>query len=85
MSRMSTHRVDHSSTNFAEVLHDEGGQNGLLRLDVDYFNTILDIFKDPKQHHSPVVFDFTLLDEINIHHLEHLLIAKWDWLTIALY
>ena len=84
MSRMSTHRVDHSSTNFAEVLHDDGGPNGLARLDVDYFNTVLDIFKDRKQHHSPVVFDFMLLHEINIHHLEHLLIAEWDWLTLAL-
>jgi len=25
-----------------------------------------------------------LLHEINIHHLEHLLIAEWDWLTEAL-
>jgi hypothetical protein len=84
MSRMSTHRVDHSTTNFASVLHDDGGSNGLERLDVDYFNTVLDIFKDRKQHHSPVVFDFMLLHEINIHHLEHLLIAEWDWLTFAL-
>ncbi len=84
MSRMSTHRVDHSSTNFAEVLHDEGGSDGLAKLDVDYFSTVLDIFKDRKQHHSPVVFDFMLLHEINIHHLEHLLIAEWDWLTLAL-
>lgn len=84
MSRMSTHRVDHSSTNFAEVLHDDGGSHGLERLDVDYFNTVLDVFKDRKQHHSPVVFDFMLLHEINIHHLEHLLIAEWDWLTVAL-
>ncbi len=84
MSRMSTHRVDQSATNFAQVLDDAGGPDGLQNLNIDYFNTVLDVFKDQKQHHSPVVFDFMLLHEINIHRLEHLLIAEWDWLTIAL-
>ena len=83
-SRMSTHRLDTSSTNFAQVLDDNGGPDGLRKLDVDYFKTVLDVFKDRKQHHSPVVFDFMLLHEINIHHLEHQLIAEWDWLSCAL-
>ena len=81
---MSTHRLDTSSTNFAQVLDDNGGPDGLRKLDVDYFKTVLDVFKDRKQHHSPVVFDFMLLHEINIHHLEHQLIAEWDWLSCAL-
>ena len=84
MSRMSTHRLDSSTANFAEVLHNEGGKDGLKNLDFDYFSTVLDIFKDRKLHHSPVVFDFMLLHEINIHRLEHLLIAEWDWLSAAL-
>jgi len=84
MSRMSTHCVDHSTTNLAEMLHDNGGAEGLKNLDMDYFKTVVDVFRDRKQHHSPVVFDFMLLHEINIHHLEHLLIAEWDWLTEAL-
>lgn len=83
-SRMSTHRLDSSSTNFAQVLDDNGGPHGLRNLDIDYFKTVLEIFRDQKQHHSPVVLDFMLLHEINIHHLEHQLIAEWDWLSCAL-
>ena len=53
-SRMSTHRLDSSRTNFAEVLHDNGGSEGLKNLDTDYFKTVLEVFRDRKQHHSPV-------------------------------
>ena len=81
---MSTHRLDSSASNFAQLLHDDGGPDGLKNLDIDYFQTVLDVFKDRGQHHSPVIFDFMLLHEINIHRLEHLLIAEWDWLTSAL-
>ncbi|MCJ1231330.1 hypothetical protein MMC12_008007 [Toensbergia leucococca] len=83
-SRMSTHRPDHSTTNYVAVLEDSEGGDGLSKLSLDYFNSVIEIFKDKRQHESPVVLDFMLLHQINIHHLEHLLLAEWYWLNEAL-